>query len=342
MPTELRQLRHVIALADHGNFARAAEALRMSQPALSRSVQSVERELGARLFQRTPSGAEPTDVGHLFVLRARQIVQMSDDLGAELANDRSLQSGHIAIGGGPWPGQCSLTLALTRFVAAYPLVTAQLSIREWDELLRRLRSRELDLFVGETSTIEREGDLVIEALKPHPMFLVARSGHPLAGRGDLAVSEMFDYPLAAMSRLPPRILEPFRAAQRHSGKTVATARSFPAIECGTLAVLKHLVLGTDVIMAAMLSTIRVELESRQLTLLGSAPWLTTRYGIVTLRNNPMSAAATRFREFIHDAEREIEQEEAALLARWQPGTGDARSRPARSPRRPAGSMGQRK
>jgi DNA-binding transcriptional LysR family regulator len=342
MPTELRQLRHVIALADHGNFARAAEALRMSQPALSRSVQSVERELGARLFQRTPSGAEPTDVGHLFVLRARQIVQMSDDLGAELANDRSLQSGHIAIGGGPWPGQCSLTLALTRFVAAYPLVTAQLSIREWDELLRRLRSRELDLFVGETSTIEREGDLVIEALKPHPMFLVARSGHPLAGRGDLAVSEMFDYPLAAMSRLPPRILEPFRAAQRHSGKTVATARSFPAIECGTLAVLKHLVLGTDVIMAAMLSTIRVELESRQLTLLGSAPWLTTRYGIVTLRNNPMSAAATRFREFIHDAEREIEQEEAALLARWQPGTGDARSRPARSPRRPAGSTGQRK
>lgn len=342
MPTELRQLRHVIALADHGNFARAAEALRMSQPALSRSVQSVERELGARLFQRTPSGAEPTDVGHLFVLRARQIVQMSDDLGAELANDHSLQSGHIAIGGGPWPGQCSLTLALTRFVAAYPLVTAHLSIRDWDELLRRLRSRELDLFVGETSTLEREGDLVIEALKPHPLFLVARAGHPLAGRGELAVSEMFDYPLAAMSRLPPRVLEPFRAAQRRSGKTVATARSFPAIECGTLAVLKHLVLGTDVIMAAMLPTIRVEFESGQLTLLGSAPWLTTRYGIVTLRNNPLSAAATRFRDFIHDAEREIEQEEAALLARWQPGTGDAQSRPARSPRRPAGSTGQRK
>jgi hypothetical protein len=56
----------------------------------------------------------------------------------------------------------------------------------------------------------------------------------------------------------------------------------------------------------------------------------------------LSAAAARFREFIHDAEREIEQEEAALLTRWQPGTGDAQSRPARSPRRPAGRASQRK
>lgn len=318
MPPELRQLRHVIALADHGNFARAAEALHLSQPTLSRSVQAVERELGGSLFRRTPSGAEPTDLGHLFVLRARQIVQMSNDLGAEMTSDRSLQSGYVAVGGGPWPGQCMLSVALTRFVAAYPLVTVHLSVRDWDELLRRLRSRELDLFVAETSTFEHEGDLVIEPLKPHPLFLVGRAGHPLAGRGGLAVSEFFDYPLAAMSRIPPRVLEPFRAAQRRSGNALAAARSFPAIQCGTLAVLKQVVLGSDAVMAALLPTVHEELERGQLTLLATEPWLATRYGIVTLRNHPLNAAATRFRDFILDAEREIDEQEATLLARWRP------------------------
>ena len=318
MPTELRQLRHVIALADHGNFARAAEALRMSQPALSRSVQSVERELGARLFQRTSSGAEPTDLGHLFVLRARHILQMSEDLGREMAKDRSLQSGHVAAGGGPYPMQSMLPLALTRFVAAYPDVSVRLIVRDWDELLQRLRGRAIELFVAETSTLENESDLSIEAMTPHPLFMVARAGHPLAGRSALSLSDYFEYPLAALTRLPPRILEPFRAAQRQSANPAALLRNFPAIECNALPVVKELVLGTDAIMATTLPSVHNDLESGQLTLLGSESWMLTRYAIVTLRNQQLSAASARFREFILAAETTMSTDEARLLARWAP------------------------
>jgi DNA-binding transcriptional LysR family regulator len=334
MPTELRQLRHVIAVADHGNFARAAEALRMSQPALSRSVQAVERELGGQLFQRTPSGAEPTDLGHLFVVRARHILQMSEDLGREMANDRTLRSGHVAAGGGPYPMQSMLPRALARFAAAYPNVSVRLIVRDWDELLRRLRGREIELFVAETSTIEQESDISIEAMGPHPLFLVGRAGHPLAGRGELGMSDLFDYPLAALTRIPPRILEPFRAAQRRAAQPAAAARSFPAIECNTHAVLTQVVLETDAIMASTLPRIRAELESGQMTLIKSEPWLLTRYGIVTSRNHPLSAASARFREFILEAEREFCSEEQALLARWQPGTGLPRASRARKGRLP--------
>lgn len=336
MPTELRQLRHVIAVADHGNFARAAEALRMSQPALSRSVQAVERELGGQLFQRTPSGAEPTDLGHLFVVRARHILQMSEDLGREMANDRTLRSGHVAAGGGPYPMQSMLPRALARFAAAYPNVSVRLIVRDWDELLRRLRGREIELFVAETSTIEQESDISIEAMGPHPLFLVGRAGHPLAGRGELGMSELFDYPLAALTRIPPRILEPFRAAQRRAAQPAAAARSFPAIECNTHAVLTQVVLETDAIMASTLPRIRAELECGQMTLIKSEPWLLTRYGIVTSRNHALSAASARFREFILEAEREFCDEEEALLARWQSGTvlpNASRARKGRLPGR---------
>mgnify|MGYP003488757155 CR=1 FL=1 len=80
MPLEVRHMRHVIALAEHGSFARAATALGLSQSALSRSIQSVEREIGSSLFVRTASGVDPTDGGHVFIARVRQLAQLTDDL----------------------------------------------------------------------------------------------------------------------------------------------------------------------------------------------------------------------------------------------------------------------
>ena len=63
MAFELQQLRQVIALAEHGSFVRAAAALHLSQPALSRSIAGLERRFGSPLFLRRKSGIEPTDLG---------------------------------------------------------------------------------------------------------------------------------------------------------------------------------------------------------------------------------------------------------------------------------------
>src|SRR5512139_1218130 len=167
MTLEIRQMRHVIALADHGSFARAATALGMSQPALSRSIQSVEREAGASLFVRSASGVEPTDGGRLFIARVRQILQLTEDLDREVAGERGLQSGHVHVGGGPYPAQSILASALAGFVAAYPRVVVRVMMRDWDELLRRLRAREIEFFVAEISTLGGESDVDIEPLDEH-------------------------------------------------------------------------------------------------------------------------------------------------------------------------------
>ena len=66
---EIRHLHHALALAEHRNFARAAEALHLSQPALTRSIQNLEEKMGLELFERRPKGVDPTDAGQLMLKR---------------------------------------------------------------------------------------------------------------------------------------------------------------------------------------------------------------------------------------------------------------------------------
>jgi DNA-binding transcriptional LysR family regulator len=314
-------MRQILALEEFGSFARAAVALHMSQPALSRSVQSVERQVGNQLFVRSASGVEPTDIGRILILRARQILQLSEDLDRDIVSDRALQSGHVSVGGGPYPAQSTLSAALARFLAAYPRVTVRLVMRDWDELLRRLRGRDLELFVGETSTLHGESDIEMEAMPEHPLFFAARSGHPLAGRGAISAVDTFSYPFVSLSRISPRVLEPMREAQRRSPDPAAVTRVFPALECNALSAIKQIVLGSDAIMAATLGGIEAELERGELALLGSEPWLHLRYGIVRLKGHPLSTAAGRFREYVVEAERALALDEERLLARWRPKVG---------------------
>jgi DNA-binding transcriptional LysR family regulator len=330
MAIDLRQMRHVLALAEHGSFARAAKSLRLSQPALSRSVQSLERQLGNGLFERSAAGVVPTDVGRLFIQHARQVVQMAEEFDRAIIGNPSLHSGQVAVGGGPFPVESFLSTAMARFVGEYPNIGVRLQVRAWDELLQRLRARELDFFVAEISTMQRERDLEIEALSRHPLYFVARAGHPLARGVRVRPTDTFSYPVVALSRIPPRMLEPMLAAQRGAVDPVAAGRAFPAVECHALSAVKRIVGGSDAITALTLSCVATELEEGRFALLGGEPWLTMHNGLVRLKDAPLNQAAARLREFVVAAERESSLEEAQLIARW-------RSRAAAGRRRTRGS-----
>jgi DNA-binding transcriptional LysR family regulator len=324
MAIVLRQMRHALMLAEHGSFARAAVALRLSQPALTRSIQALERQVGGELFLRSAAGVVPTDVGRLFIQRARQVVQLAEELDQEVAGNRALQSGLVTVGGGPYPAESTLSAALTRFISAYPQVNVRLQVRDWDELLRRLRTRELDFFVAEISTMQSEPDLGIEPMAEHPLYFVARKAHPLASRARVTPAETFSFPFISPARIPPRILEPMLAAQRKADPT-ALARAFPSVECNSLTAVKRIVAGSNAITASTLQGVSSELERGTFALLGREPWLTVRYGVVVLKGHPLSSAAMRLREFVIEAEHAVSVEEVQLLKRWRPGRGSGRS-----------------
>jgi len=328
MALELQQLRQVLALAEHGSFVRAAAALHISQPALSRSIQNLERRFGTQLFLRSSSGAVPTDLGRLYMERARDLLRMADELDREAAGHGALRTGRVAVGGGPFPADAVLGRAAAKFVEQFPGVSVKVQARDWDELARQLRSRELDFFVAETSTLHRETDLEVMPLPTdHPIYLVARDGHPLAGRSRVSIEDALEWPLVAPGRVPPRVLDPMLAAHRAATKRSATARPFPAIECNSLAAVKRIVGTSDAITATILSCISSELASGQFVLLSQEPWLHLQYGVTSLKGLPRTRVAERFLEFVLDAERETALEEQRLIAQYD--TNRARRRRAR-------------
>jgi DNA-binding transcriptional LysR family regulator len=149
-------------------------------------------------------------------------------------------------------------------------------------LLSHLRSREIDFFVTEVSTLQREADPDIEALDEHPLYFVARPGHPLAGRAEITAKETLAFPFVTMSRISPCILQPMMAAQRSATRRSTQAPPFPAIESASRSAASRMVIAPDIIAAVTLPCIREDLECGRIVVLGSEPWLKLAYGIVAL------------------------------------------------------------
>lgn len=307
------ELRHLLAIGEYGTFGRAAAALGMTQPALSRSVQGLEEEVGTRLFERSKRGVTLTDEGRLLIRRAREVVQSADELVREVGSRRVPGAGQVTLGTGPFPGEVIVPPAVSRFVAAYPLVRVRVLVRDWDELLHRLRMRELDLFVAEISTLEGERDLDIEPLSAHSLHLVARRGHPLMRRAAVRTEHIFAYPVVALSRIPPRVLQPLLDTRDKGG--TRPGRPFPALEMSNLSAVKRVLEGSDAISALHLPCMAEELASGALVLLGTEPWMSLRYGLVRLKGQTPSQATTALCELIREAEAALVREENQLAAR---------------------------
>ena len=93
MAIELRLLQCALVLAEHKNFARAAKAVNVSQPTLSRNIQEIERRIETQLFERGTGGVVPTDAGEIFLEHAREVVARAADLNREMELLRGLEKG---------------------------------------------------------------------------------------------------------------------------------------------------------------------------------------------------------------------------------------------------------
>jgi DNA-binding transcriptional LysR family regulator len=345
MALELQQLRQVVALAEHGSFVRASAALHISQPALSRSIQNLERRFGSSLFLRSAVGVVPTDLGRLYIERARDLLRMADELEGEAIGHAALRTGRVDVGGGAYPSDSFLGPAAARFVEQFPRIGVHLHSGNWDDLAQLLRSRKLDFFVAETSLLTREPDLDVAPMPVmRPLYFIARAGHPLALSGiPVRAADVLAWPFATPSRIPPRVLEPLLAAHRESSARVASPRAFPAVECNGLAPVKRIIACSDVVTASILPSIATELDAGQFVLLGTEPWMYLQYGVVSLRGRPWTQAAERLRELVLDAEVGATQLEHQLLERHAPvsRTRGQRTRSADPRRKKAGAAASR-
>jgi molybdenum-dependent DNA-binding transcriptional regulator ModE len=117
-----RRLTHLIALAEEGSFARAAERVHLSQPALSRSIQALEDELGMKLFDRAARGVAMTAAGRLLVERARRVLFETRCLFRDVELLKAHELGEVHIGLGPYAAVVLLPDLLVEFSRRFPKI----------------------------------------------------------------------------------------------------------------------------------------------------------------------------------------------------------------------------
>ncbi len=186
---ELDQLRYFLRVAELGNFTRAAEELHLSQPALSRSIQRLEEELGQPVFERRTRSVALTDAGLLLQARAQQVLSIIDDAKAEICDDG--RSGRIRVAAIPTIAPYFLPDLLRQFSGEYPQAALIVQEDTTDNLLRRCKQGEIDVAILALPLPAKYLD--IELLMEEELLLVLPLGHPLAAKKRIRVEDVEPY-----------------------------------------------------------------------------------------------------------------------------------------------------
>ena len=305
MQMTLRQLRHVLALEQHRSFARAAQSLGLTQPALSRSVQQLEKSIGATLFDRDRARVEPTLVGERLIDQARSLLNHADNVEKDLQQLLGLDIGLLRIGAGPYPADISVVKAVARMVRSRPGIRVDLSEDDWPSLTHSVVSGRIDMAIAETSLAVDDVRLSVEPLPMRQGMFFCRSGHPLATCSNPTLADVRRHPLVATS-LPARLAQLTGSKNPEMTSSLYEAMSVPEIRVDSFDLVRRIVMESDAVGIAVLHQIRSEVGLGQLVALPlELPWIKTNYGIIRLANRTPSPAALTFLDVLREVESEI-------------------------------------
>ncbi|MEO6005746.1 MAG: LysR substrate-binding domain-containing protein [Opitutus sp.] len=204
---ELRHLRYFVAVADALNFRRAAEQLHVAQPALSKQIQDLEQELGARLLDRNTAGVRLTDAGAALLDSARELLAAAQQLPVVVREAAAGRRGRITIGNAGAMSAAFLPVSLTAFRQRYPEVEVNLrEIRSAEQPAALATGQiQLGLMIGAQPPDNRKFDCLRVLRSPVRVYLA--KDHALAARAALALTDLVVESFLAIA--------PARLAQEH-------------------------------------------------------------------------------------------------------------------------------
>ena len=177
---KMHHLRDVLAVAERGSLRAAARHLGVAQPALTRSIRELERELGAALFERRSTGVVVTTIGERFLHRASAAQSELRRAHEEVAQMQGMADGHVTVCLSTVPHLALLPDTLRPFRARYPRIHLDLHEGVFPTIERSLRDGTLDCYVGPPPAPLAAAGLVVETLFDNTRVIVGRKGHPLA------------------------------------------------------------------------------------------------------------------------------------------------------------------
>src|SRR5213080_1299207 len=175
---EIHQLRYFVAVANEGNFSRAAAKVRVAQPSLSQQIRKLEAEVDQPLFDRLPRSVVLTEAGRCLLDYARQILASIGDARRSVDELKGKIAGDVAVGAIPTIAPYVLPELVVTFQKHYPEVTLEIVEDVTEGITRRVEAGELDVAIA--STCQQSPTLRRESLGNEPLLALVPEGHSLA------------------------------------------------------------------------------------------------------------------------------------------------------------------
>ena len=238
-----RNLVHLIALAEEGRISRAATRVHLSPSAFSRSIQSVEDDLGLQLFHRNKTGATLTAAGEAILGHARALDFENKRFELNLDLLRRGDFDRVCIGAGPIPASFIIPELIRSMHRQTPHLQIHVEFGNMSVLVDRLDKNEIDICLGDIRFVAAsEERYASKKLAINKLVVCCRSGHPLSGTGKVTPRDLQTYRLA-LSRVSPAI-----DRELHTCFGLEASQKIPmVVECDDLSVLADLVSTTDLI-----------------------------------------------------------------------------------------------
>ena len=316
MITQLR-LQHLIALVEHAHFGRAAEALHISQPTLSKSIQGLEAELGVKLLERKHGSVTPTIFGQHVLERAADLLTAEDDLRREIALLTNHDIGFLKVAFGPYQSVMSGYPGIARLLARHPNIKVAAQVADWRNVVQKVAARTVDLGIAEIAYLHGNEKLSTELAGQHRGYFFCRPGHPLLKRKQIALKNLLEFPWVA-SRLPSRITANLPDSLGAAGTIDLASGDFvPAIEIDVPMHLSKFLEGSDVLVLATLIIMEQALQAGKVVVVPTRVLpLQTNYGFISLKDRTLPPAAQAFMQMVREVEAEITKAEISLEAQF--------------------------
>lgn len=292
---DLTDLQAFRAVVETGSFRKAADAVNLSQPALSRRIDKLEEALGVRLFERTTRSVSLTTVGRVFAQSAEQLL---DDLDAALLGIRDVSSsrlGHVTIACVPSVAYYFLPAIVARYHQRFPRIRVKLLDASANEVLGAVISGEADFgvsFIG-----SQEAEIEFKVLLQERFVAACRRDHPLARKKRVTWNELYEHDYVSVDKTSGNRLLLDQAL-------TAVAPRAPSV-CET----RHVTTLLGLIEAGLgvAAVPSMAMPGHDHPILTSVPLVEPvvkrRVGIVKRRGRPLTPAAEAFHRMVIEAKR---------------------------------------
>ncbi|WP_425100706.1 LysR family transcriptional regulator [Tropicibacter sp. S64] len=200
---KLTHLKLLLKIAEVGQIQIAAGALNMSQPAASRILAEIEREVTAPLFTRTPKGMEVTPVGAAFLRRARVVLSELDGLETEVQQLIKGQAGEVRIGAVTGPAVGILMPVVQQLRSEAPEMSITIEVSPSTDLVRGLEEGRFDFILARIPGWQDSREFMVHPARSEAVRLLVRRTHPLAGRRGVRLADLLVYDWVIQERGSP-------------------------------------------------------------------------------------------------------------------------------------------